>query len=197
MTKQFYFTGGTVLAEYYLKHRYSEDLDFFSETKFDQQTVLTLMNDWSKVQGFTFTSRFAEVVYRFDLTYHNGLNYKVDFGYYPYRRIEEGKIYKSIQIDSLRDIATNKLLTLGQRTDAKDFVDIYFILKSNYSMWDLFYSLEVKFKQIDFDIMLIIEDLLKVEDFQALPRMIKPLTLEELKNFFRKLALDLGKKTVE
>ena len=30
-TDRFYFTGGTVLAEFYLKHRFSEDLDFFSE----------------------------------------------------------------------------------------------------------------------------------------------------------------------
>lgn len=27
----FYLTGGTALAEYYLRHRLSEDLDFFSE----------------------------------------------------------------------------------------------------------------------------------------------------------------------
>ncbi|MBI5729257.1 MAG: nucleotidyl transferase AbiEii/AbiGii toxin family protein [Candidatus Magasanikbacteria bacterium] len=30
----FYLTGGTALAEYYLHHRYSEDLDFFSEASF-------------------------------------------------------------------------------------------------------------------------------------------------------------------
>jgi hypothetical protein len=31
----FYLTGGTALAAYYLKHRYSEDLDFFSKTNID------------------------------------------------------------------------------------------------------------------------------------------------------------------
>ena len=30
----FYFTGGTALSEFYLQHRYSEDLDFFSENIF-------------------------------------------------------------------------------------------------------------------------------------------------------------------
>ena len=29
--KNFYFTGGTVLAAFYLSHRLSEDLDFFNE----------------------------------------------------------------------------------------------------------------------------------------------------------------------
>lgn len=35
----FYLTGGTVLAEYYLQHRLSEDLDFFSENEFDIQAI--------------------------------------------------------------------------------------------------------------------------------------------------------------
>ena len=30
LTRRFYLTGGTALAAYYLQHRYSEDLDFFS-----------------------------------------------------------------------------------------------------------------------------------------------------------------------
>ena len=35
ITGNFYLTGGTALAEFYLKHRYSEDLDFFSEQEVD------------------------------------------------------------------------------------------------------------------------------------------------------------------
>jgi len=31
LTRRFYFTGGTPLAAFYLFHRISEDLDFFSE----------------------------------------------------------------------------------------------------------------------------------------------------------------------
>lgn len=30
LAKNFYLTGGTALAAFYLHHRYSEDLDFFS-----------------------------------------------------------------------------------------------------------------------------------------------------------------------
>lgn len=33
--ERFYLTGGTALAGFYLFHRYSEDLDFFSESEFD------------------------------------------------------------------------------------------------------------------------------------------------------------------
>ena len=42
---QFYLSGGTALAAFYLKHRYSEDLDFFSEVELDT-TALTAF--WQK-----------------------------------------------------------------------------------------------------------------------------------------------------
>ena len=35
LKENFYLTGGTALAAFYLGHRYSEDLDFFSEKEFD------------------------------------------------------------------------------------------------------------------------------------------------------------------
>jgi predicted nucleotidyltransferase component of viral defense system len=31
ITKRFYLTGGTALAEFYLKHRLSEDIDLFTQ----------------------------------------------------------------------------------------------------------------------------------------------------------------------
>jgi len=40
LRNNFYFTGGTVLSEFYLQHRYSDNLDFFSENKFDFNLVL-------------------------------------------------------------------------------------------------------------------------------------------------------------
>ena len=197
LRQNFYFTGGTALSKFYLQHRYSDDLDFFSESKIDQQIVLTLMTEWSKQYNFRFSSRFVEVVYRFDIMFPNKINFKVDFGFYPYKRVEEGIKYQNLKVDSLRDIATNKLVTINQRTDVKDFVDLYFLLKEKYSFWDLLYSAEVKFKKLDIDRLLLAEDFLKVDDFEMLPKMIIPITLDKLKNFFREKAKELGAKSVE
>ena len=197
LRQNFYFTGGTVLSEFYLHHRYSDDLDFFSEEKFDQQVIPTLITEWSEKYNFRFTSRFVEVVYRFDLMFPNKINLKVDFGFYPYKRLEKGTKYQSLEIDTLRDISTNKLMTISQRTNVKDFVDLYFLLMGKYSFWDLLYSAEVKFKKLDIDRLLLAEDFLKVDDFETLPRMIIPITLEELKKFFREKAKELGTKAVE
>lgn len=193
LAKNYYFTGGTALSELYLHHRYSDDLDFFTRDKVDQEVILGLMTRWGKEYRFQIDSRFVEVVYRFKITFKSGANYMVDFGHYAYDILENSKRkYGLMDINSLRDIGSNKLFTINQRTDAKDFVDIYFLLHNHYSLWDLVYSAEKKFKKSGFDLLLLAQDLLKVEDFTSLPRMIKPLTLLQLKQFFRKEAKKLG-----
>ena len=53
--KKFYWTGGTLLAYYYLHHRRSLDLDFFSEEKFSFEEI----NDW--VQKFKKEAGFQKV----------------------------------------------------------------------------------------------------------------------------------------
>lgn len=40
----FYLTGGTALSEFYFHHRYSEDLDFFSEKEFEVKDIMLLIN---------------------------------------------------------------------------------------------------------------------------------------------------------
>ena len=37
IAKRFYWTGGTLLSHYYLHHRKSFDLDFFSDTEFTRE----------------------------------------------------------------------------------------------------------------------------------------------------------------
>lgn len=192
---QFYFTGGTALSSAYLNHRHSEDLDFFTEKKFDNRIVFTLISDWSKKHNFSLQSRFVEVVYIFNLTFSDKTEIKVDFSYYPYKRIEKGQVIGGIVVDSLTDIAVNKLLTITQRSEVKDFVDLYFILQK-YTVWDLMEGVKMKFKT-KIEPLLLGSDFLRVDDFDLLPKMITPLSLDELKSFFRKKAKEVGSRGVE
>lgn len=192
-TKQnFYFTGGTALSAFYLRHRYSDDLDFFSEKKFDNQVIFTLVQEWSKKHNFTLKAEVIEVMYVFNLIFPQNIPVKVDFSYYPYKRIETRNKIDGVVIDSLLDIAINKIVTISQRTDVKDFVDLYFLLQQT-SVWDLIEGAKIKFK-IQIEPFLLASDFLKVEDFTFLPRMIMPLKLDDLKIFYRQKAKDLGKK---
>lgn len=50
----------------------------------------------------------------------------MDFNYYPFPRIEKGMKYKNIEVDSILDIAVNKVHTIVMKPWARDFIDIYF-----------------------------------------------------------------------
>lgn len=195
LAKNFYFTGGTALSAFYLYHRESEDLDFFSENNFETDPVVSVIEKVSSDLKIPYRFTENERVKIFEFTKDNKFLIKVDFNYYPYKRLEKGIFYKNLAIDSLLDIATNKLLTINQRTEAKDFVDLYFLLKS-FTLWDLIYGLEKKFG-MQMDLILIGADFMKVENFEFMPKMIKPLTLPELKEFFKQRALEIAKRVTE
>lgn len=193
--KAFYLTGGTALSAFYLNHRYSDDLDFFSEQKFNNQVIFTLMETWSRQHNFKFVSNFIEVTYIFDLTFPRGRKLKVDFAYYPYKRVKKGEVKDGLEIDSLTDIAINKLLVTTQRSEVKDFVDLYFLLK-DFTVWDLIEGVRIKFHK-EINPFILAADLLKIEDFDYLPKMIKPLNLEQLKKFYRDLSKQLSLNSVK
>ncbi len=195
LTSHFYFTGGTALSSVYLQHRESDDLDFFTKEKFDTQSIFSLLETWKQQHTFAFTSRFVEVVYICNLTFDNKATLKLDFSYYPYHQIETPLIIDGLHIDSITDIAVNKLFTISQRNEVKDFVDLYFLLEK-FSIWDLMQGVKVKFG-LEVEPILLASDFLKVEDFTYLPKMIKPLSLDELQAFFREEAKKLGKQFVE
>lgn len=192
----FYFTGGTALSEFYLKHRYSEDLDFFSEKEFDFNLILMEVNKWSKELNFTFTRQLKEVVDIYILNFRDKDILKLDFGYYPYPRVEKSIKYQEIAVDSKFDIAINKLASINQRSSVKDFVDLYYLLKT-FTLWDLMEGVRVKFR-MELDPWILGSDMEYVaKDFQDLPKMIKPLTLKELKLFYRQKAKEISTKAVE
>ena len=195
LPKTFYFTGGTALNAVYLHHRESEDLDFFSEKDFNDEQISDIVGDVASSIRATprFTKKYRSRI--FELVKNNKVLIKIDFVYHAYNRLEKGVEIEGFPVDSLRDIATNKLLTVNQRTEVKDFVDLYFLLKE-FTIWDLFYGLKAKYN-MELDIILVGADFLKVAEFTYLPKMIKPLALEELKLFFRNKAKEIVRRAIE
>lgn len=192
LKQNFYFTGGTALSAVYLNHRLSEDLDFFSQEKFDTLPIVNLMTELSQKHQFKIESQELAVVRIFLLEFKDREKLKVDFGYYPYKRLRSGQVVDSVEVDSLFDIAVNKLQTIHQRENVKDFVDLYFLLKK-FTVWDLIEGVRVKFL-MEIDPYTIAADYLKVKTFNDLPTMLTPLTLKQLKSFFVSKAEKLGKK---
>ena len=190
----FYFGGGTALSVFYLQHRFSDDLDFFCKKDLDKDLLIKFMNRVASNLGITSKVTKKQMILWFELA-KGKESLKVDFISFPYPQIEKCIIYKGVNVDSPKDIGANKLLTLNLETNPKDYVDLYFLLKEKFTIWDLIYAVEAKFK-LELDLISLGEDFLEVDRIDFLPRMIKPLNLDELKMFFRGEAAKLGKKVI-
>lgn len=195
LTATFYLTGGTALSACYLNHRLSEDVDLFSEKPFDELELVTSVK--KIVSNLKLKSELTKIHgrFRYDFNFSNNSLLKVDFVHYDFEHIERTNSIDKLVIDSIGDIAVNKLLSISQRIASKDFVDLYFLLKK-YTTWDLQRGVEHKFK-LEIEPFYLSSLFTQVENLTDMPIMKKRLTLEELKSFFlaeaKKLALPMLK----
>lgn len=194
LREKFYITGGTALSVFYLQHRYSDDLDFFSESKIEDKLLNEFIEKVSLLLKTNYRFTRIEDTRIFEFEKAGKIILKIDFAHYPYKRLETKKEFHKVSIDSLIDIGANKLITVSQRTEVKDFIDLYFLLQK-YTFWDLTYAVEAKFRR-ETDLIFLGSDFLKVKDFDFLPKMIKPLTLPILKEFFTKKARQVAGRAI-
>jgi hypothetical protein len=142
----FFLTGGTALTEYYLHHRYSEDLDFFSIAQFESEEILSTMKNIQNVfpyQRLEFKQQFHRNLFFFHL---KDEVIKTEFTYYPFEQIEKPQVKDGVKIDSLLDIAVNKMFTIFQNPRTRDFIDLYFIVKQKkWSLPELMKKAQIKF----------------------------------------------------
>jgi len=94
-----------------------------------------------------------------------------------------------IYIDNSIDVSCNKLSALFDRAEAKDFVDIFFINQELMSFNELLSYARQKHVGMD-DYWLAIS-LQRIRRINLLPRMIKPLALDDLQIYFLDLAQEL------
>ncbi len=153
------------------------------------------MEDWSKKYHFNIEFKQIENLITFIFRYKDGYELKLDFNFYNHKRVEKPKVIDGMEVDNIEDIAINKLITIVQRTQVKDFVDLYFLLKK-FTIWDLIDGVKVKFRYKT-DPLLVASDFLKVKGFEVLPKMIKPLKLKDLQKFYIEKAKELAKYAVE
>ncbi len=181
----FYLTGGTALAEFYLQHRYSEDLDFFTDTENAVTSALPILQTIA-----TDLQARLEILrnFRTFLSFHLHQNQQVircDFAFDSPFRLED-KVFNShygIYVDNLKDMACNKLSALYDRNEPKDFVDIYFICQEIFPFPELLTL--AKQKHIGMDDYWVAVSLSKVNQIRVLPKMIKPVSIEQLRQFFK------------
>ena len=180
----FYLSGGTALAEFYLHHRLSEDLDFFSEKEFDILSLDVFFKKVRKDLGITAIDFQQSYNRNLFFLHFDSVVLKTEFTFFPFPRIEKGEQKYGIEIDSLTDIAVNKLFTIYQRTSARDYIDLYCIVqKTGWQMADLIKQARIKFDW-SIDPLQIGTQFIKAEEAGDYPRMITPVADDDWKDFF-------------
>jgi len=188
ITKTFYLTGGTALSEFYLQHRLSEDLDFFTEeNEVDQKLVEAYLKKISSKLSIEEIKRTVFMgLFSYTLIFRDNSKLKVDFNYYPFPRIEKGTKYGNLSIDSLRDIAANKVHTLFVKPRDRDYLDLYFIMKnSDFELKKLILDAKAKFDW-DIDRLTLVSQLLRVKEIEVLetPKLLAPFNKKQMDDFF-------------
>ena len=173
ITDTFYLSGGTALAEFYLRHRYSEDLDFFSEQEFNPEAITVLLKRLQSamnVDSFTFETSFNRNLF---FLRSGADDIKTEFTYFPFARIEKGQTLGALLIDSLLDIAVNKVFTIYQKPRARDFIDLFFIMRARkeFTLPELIQKAQIKFDH-HLDPLQMSAQLLKSKEAEDIPRFL-------------------------
>ncbi len=204
MRDRFYWTGGTLLAEKYLKHRHSYDVDLFTDAPFRYEEVLPLVQVVKKRVKLKRVEE-RKVSDRWEFFLHNHREVRFEFVHYQFPALKPRKKWQGVLIDSLEDLAANKTMALIERHAPKDAVDIYFLItKKGFTPKRLLALAEKKFG------LQMHEDTFLGEVLRAaklLPE-IRPMlhgtarqqeaTLKEIQNYFKNISADfLHKRLVE
>lgn len=148
LAKKIYWSGGTALAYQYLKHRRSFDLDFFSDDLYADDWILSELNKIKKearIDNSSYQKKLNRWIYFFK---KDKELVKFEIVYYPFQAIDKRLFNKdfNIKVDSLLDIAANKVQTIFERQEPKDVFDLYWLLKTKQvSLEKLFQLVEKKF----------------------------------------------------
>jgi predicted nucleotidyltransferase component of viral defense system len=120
----FFLTGGTALSVFYLHHRTSNDLDFFTLETIDISKIDFLLKSvWSEEYiKIKESSTFLSLLLK---------NIKVDFVIDRLSSDEKRDEYALeencyLKLDTIKNIFANKLTTLVSRNEPKDYIDFYF-----------------------------------------------------------------------
>ncbi len=170
-----YLAGGTGTA-LQLGHRISVDFDFFTNNEFkpsDFASELSRTGDFEAEQTNrgTVTGRF------------NGIRFSL-FNY------EHPLLFPCLEhrcagIADLRDIAAMKIDAIASRGAKRDFVDLYFICESGFSLAEILGFYDKKYGKLSANRIHILKSLVYFKDAEQdeMPQMLKQVSWDNIKTF--------------
>lgn len=198
----FYLSGGTALSAFFLQHRKSHDLDFFTSVEelilpFSQKLEASLKKENLNVERLRGFNSFVELSVSSDID-STVIHLALDTPF----RFEQPSSFKDIpgiKVDSLIDIATNKLLALFGRATLRDFIDVYFLAREYFSKKELIEKAAQKDPGFDlYWLGIAIERLNEFSgDETEMHLLTKSCSINELKEFFNIWRKEILKEITE
>jgi len=187
------FGGGAALAMLHLHHRMSEDLDFFLNREIESAELAPVA---SSLRTASLKTELEAVGPRTSVLLLRGSKPmgRVDFAFYPFDLIGRRTRWRGLTVESLQDMTVNKLQAVLTRNQPRDFVDLYFLLREG-PLRDLDQLLDLV--RAKFDVgphrLGLAARLLLACEIKELPRMIRPVRLQDIVAFFEERARALAR----
>jgi hypothetical protein len=143
--QRMFLTGGGALAGFYFGHRDTEDLDLFAPPGLDLAECARAMKQAAEECGATFTPKQVYPDFRRAEVSRVGEECIVDLVIDRAPMVEiEKTAFGSIRVDTLREIAANKICTLLSRNEVKDLIDLLALVKAGIDLDRAFTDAEKK-----------------------------------------------------
>ncbi len=138
--KKFVLVGGSALA-LHLCHRKSEDLDFFTyDNSFNIEEIFTYLREIKQKEIINQTNEQLDVILE---------GVKVTFFNAKWSFLQPKKITE-FNLSSIEAIAAMKVNTLFLRAKYRDYYDLYFLAKTQFSLKEIFECSKDIVQGIDF-----------------------------------------------
>jgi len=194
LKEAFRLTGGTALSAFYLEHRVSEDLDFFSSERVPFYICEDFLKMLPDVSEISWTRQFDRNIFNLGLADETRL--KVEFTYFPLKNIEDTCLADGLPIDGFLDLVVNKLCAIADRIDPKDYVDLYWALKKSTLLLEHLFTLAEKKCEIKGITHILKNRLLQVPDGASGLSLMTKIEESEMQILFDRLIKGIVEKEI-
>lgn len=138
-------TGGAALVGFHLKHRQSHDLDLFGRPGTDLAQAQRALEDAARGCAATLEPQLTYPEFRRSLCTRADEATLVDLVVDRAPEVDPEKVqFGLVRVDSLREIAANKICTILGRSEIRDLVDLKALLEAGIRLEDALADATVK-----------------------------------------------------
>jgi len=191
--QRLFLTGGGALAGFYFGHRDTEDLDFFSPPGLDLGDAARAMGEAAAACGAVVSPMQTYADFRRLLATRGEERCLVDLVIDRAAMVDPDKArFGEVRVDTLREIASNKICTLLSRSEIKDLIDLQMLLGTGLELRDVLRDAHEKDLSADPTALGWVLDQISISEKARLPGGADPVAVDSFRRELVKKLRDLA-----